>query len=258
VQQVITEFAARDARIRHFRQEQNIGATGNFRFVLKPASGQFFMWASDDDEHAPDFIEKCIGEFQRHGASLGSVMTQGEVHHRVQGIRSPLEISDYPRGQGLFHSLRHHLFNPTPSMIYGLHRTKAIEWFIDESIYDWFDCFFITKILTNGYDVMALQGYNGYTAGIDSAQYTPKPIRPRQRALFEYLPYIRATINQIHRAQQLTRTEKSLLSLIVIEFSMRNFSRWERQRRPVQAAASKLFVLPPIRAARQLLAVGTN
>ena len=32
----------------------------NFRFVLKESTGEYFMWASDDDEFSPTFVEKCL------------------------------------------------------------------------------------------------------------------------------------------------------------------------------------------------------
>src|ERR1700688_2286292 len=58
---VAEEFAARDERIKYFRQRANIGAMENFRFVLAKASGDYFMWAADDDEWDPRFVETCLG-----------------------------------------------------------------------------------------------------------------------------------------------------------------------------------------------------
>jgi glycosyltransferase involved in cell wall biosynthesis len=54
---ICREYAARDRRIRYVRQEQNIGATANFKYVLEDACGEYFMWAASDDVRSPDFIE---------------------------------------------------------------------------------------------------------------------------------------------------------------------------------------------------------
>lgn len=58
---ICREYAARDRRIRYFRQSENIGALLNYNFVLKEARGNYFMWASDDDIWKPTFIERCVG-----------------------------------------------------------------------------------------------------------------------------------------------------------------------------------------------------
>src|SRR5690349_812781 len=44
------EFAAKDKRIRYHRNETNIGATGNYNRVFRLSNGEFFRWASHDDE----------------------------------------------------------------------------------------------------------------------------------------------------------------------------------------------------------------
>lgn len=46
---ICMEYASKDRRIRHFRQDQNNGAKANFNFVLKEASAALFMWAASDE-----------------------------------------------------------------------------------------------------------------------------------------------------------------------------------------------------------------
>lgn len=55
---VAAEFQARDSRIRYVRQPANFGPTENFRFVLREATGDYFMWAADDDSWEPEFIAR--------------------------------------------------------------------------------------------------------------------------------------------------------------------------------------------------------
>ena len=47
--QICEEYAAKDSRIRYIQQSKNIGAVGNFEYLLNEAKGQFFMWLACDD-----------------------------------------------------------------------------------------------------------------------------------------------------------------------------------------------------------------
>jgi glycosyltransferase involved in cell wall biosynthesis len=60
VEKVALSLAESDNRIKYIRQTSNIGMFENFRYVLRETKGEFFMWASDDDEFYPDFIKKCL------------------------------------------------------------------------------------------------------------------------------------------------------------------------------------------------------
>lgn len=54
---ICLEYAAKDTRIRYFRQVENKGALANFQAVLDLAVGDFFMWAAADDKWASNWIE---------------------------------------------------------------------------------------------------------------------------------------------------------------------------------------------------------
>lgn len=57
---VCREFAARDPRIRYFREELNRGATWNFNRVFTLSRGTFFRWTAHDDLCAPELLERCV------------------------------------------------------------------------------------------------------------------------------------------------------------------------------------------------------
>ena len=57
---ICREFAERDDRIRHFRNDTNIGAAQNFNRVFQLARGQFFKWAAHDDECYPTMLRRCV------------------------------------------------------------------------------------------------------------------------------------------------------------------------------------------------------
>lgn len=70
VERVGKEFAQKDPRVQYFRQKENfagssdiayfITAVFNFQFVLEKATGEYFMWAADDDNWDPRFISTLL------------------------------------------------------------------------------------------------------------------------------------------------------------------------------------------------------
>jgi glycosyltransferase involved in cell wall biosynthesis len=66
VKEVIEEFASKDSRIKHYRQDENIGVLANAEFVLRQARGEYFTWFSDDDWRSPEFIELLVEELEKN------------------------------------------------------------------------------------------------------------------------------------------------------------------------------------------------
>jgi len=60
VQQIIKTYAARDNRIKHFRQSTNIGLEENFNFVYAKAKADYFIWMGDDDHFDDNYISECV------------------------------------------------------------------------------------------------------------------------------------------------------------------------------------------------------
>jgi len=58
--QIIREYAARDRRIKCFRQSKNIGSGNNWTFVAMRARSEWFKWVSANDTYAPRLLELCI------------------------------------------------------------------------------------------------------------------------------------------------------------------------------------------------------
>jgi glycosyltransferase involved in cell wall biosynthesis len=63
--QIISEYAARDSRIRHMRADANAGVEANFRRVLNESTAPYFMWAGCDDWWAPTFVERVFAALER-------------------------------------------------------------------------------------------------------------------------------------------------------------------------------------------------
>ncbi|MEP6926021.1 MAG: glycosyltransferase family 2 protein [Ginsengibacter sp.] len=57
---LLEKYAAKDKRMKFYVQERNLSIVPNFQFLLDKASGNYFMWAADDDFWDNNFIEVCV------------------------------------------------------------------------------------------------------------------------------------------------------------------------------------------------------
>lgn len=73
-EQICREYAAKDQRVIYRRQQENIGAMPNFKFVLNQAGGKYFMWAAHDDKWGNNWLAQLL---LAHRESV--VLTFGEV-----------------------------------------------------------------------------------------------------------------------------------------------------------------------------------
>jgi glycosyltransferase involved in cell wall biosynthesis len=63
IEALLTDYAARDSRVRVFRQHANIGVKPNHTFLARQASGEFFLWLHEDDDIPRNYIERCVARF---------------------------------------------------------------------------------------------------------------------------------------------------------------------------------------------------
>jgi glycosyltransferase involved in cell wall biosynthesis len=62
---IVRAYAARDPRIRCFRQNVNIGIGNNWSFVARMARGKLLKWVSANDEYEPRLVEQCVSVLQK-------------------------------------------------------------------------------------------------------------------------------------------------------------------------------------------------
>lgn len=65
-QTICRSYMAKDARIRYFRNETNLGAAKNYNRVFELSSGDYFKWAAADDLCAPEYLAKCVAVLDQH------------------------------------------------------------------------------------------------------------------------------------------------------------------------------------------------
>ena len=123
---ILEAYRARFPNLRYSRSETFLDVHFNFQRVLDAATGDYFMWAADDDRWEPTFIAKIMEgladpRFVTGFCQLDKVnVDSGET---AQGFREPPHFAADARlaqNQLLF------LQRPCFWMIYGIHKTTAI------------------------------------------------------------------------------------------------------------------------------------
>ena len=206
---VVAEMAERDPRIRFVRQTQSLGVSGNFRFVLRETAADYFMWAADDDTWRPGFIERCLNAMQNGAVSaMSGFQIVYRISNRVIDGRMPAfgPRNDVAKNiAAFFHRM-------TPSLVYGLHRRSAIDFFLKDDFFDYYDCYFALRLLANG--GIALVPEQLYEAGIEAEKYIVKPMGKSWGSGLQYAPFYRA-VHRLFAETQLTGAERVRLNLLL-------------------------------------------
>jgi glycosyltransferase involved in cell wall biosynthesis len=63
---ICQEYAQRDARVRYFRNETNIGASPNHNRVFELSRGKYFAWMAHDVEQLPGMLSRCVREMNEN------------------------------------------------------------------------------------------------------------------------------------------------------------------------------------------------
>lgn len=131
-EQVIHSFAERDKRIKHFRQETNIGGDNNFKFVLNEARGKYFAWFADDDACDVNYVAELVSCLESNSdvvLAMCDVFIRDESNSmtresRLTSIRMDKVKNNWRATRKLFFAY------PTTNVffcIYGLYRTQVLK-----------------------------------------------------------------------------------------------------------------------------------
>jgi glycosyltransferase involved in cell wall biosynthesis len=131
-EQICREYAAKDQRIRYFRNEQNIGVARNFNRVIELAKGEYFKLAAHDDICAPDFLLKCVEVLDRDPSVVlcytriqiidgnGKILWNGE-----DSVNSLAADSSEPHKR-FYELIRHSNHHHQGIEVYGVIRMSAL------------------------------------------------------------------------------------------------------------------------------------
>lgn len=137
-QAICESYANGDSRVRYFRQAGNLGAVGNFKYVLDQAGGRYFMWAASDDFRTPDFLSENVAFLENHPdyvASTSPNCLEGEDKHVTFSMTGSMEqrfrafFDNCWSSHGIFYSvMRTDVIRQCP--VVGQHFLAA-DWAID-------------------------------------------------------------------------------------------------------------------------------
>ncbi len=58
--EICQDYAARDPRVRYFRNPHNLGAAPNYNLAFSHARGRYFKWLAHDDRITPSYLAKTV------------------------------------------------------------------------------------------------------------------------------------------------------------------------------------------------------
>jgi glycosyltransferase involved in cell wall biosynthesis len=234
VAQVAQTFADQDKRIRYVRQPENFGAVNNFKFVLAQASGDYFMWAADDDERTPLFVQVCL----EHMGENGSAMSHRVTLFRETGVANAFDPPALDIHKSPYENAMAFLNHMDPCMFYGLHRRSTVMSVLSEKMFDFFDCFFVFRqILNHGY---VIAPGNHFVAGVDGNAYVLKPYAPEAGRTFEYIPFFNSCVLASIRSRRVRFSEKVMLLRQLTKLTIGLFLSYEKNVPPLQVKLARL------------------
>ena len=125
-EKICRRYAAQDKRISYYRQQHNIGATGNFNQVFQLSSGKYFKWAAHDDLIAPDYLNQCVAILDRDRSVVlchSQVQIINERGKFLCSYNIKLDTNSPNPVTRFYELLSHHLCYP----IFGLIRASTLE-----------------------------------------------------------------------------------------------------------------------------------
>jgi glycosyltransferase involved in cell wall biosynthesis len=209
-EQVVREFSQVDPRIKYFCQPANFGPLANFRFVLAKASGDYFMWAADDDEWDVSFIETCLAA----ASPSCSVMTKFNTIFRARDVSEENPVPKLSPDMTVVENVESFLATMQPSLIYGLHPRNSVLFMLKGRHFDFYDCYVVLRIiLESGFRTI---NQNLYGAGIDAPTYEVKYVDAKRKRL-DFRSFFLHSSMAIARCSRLSLPEKTRLLLRFVQ-----------------------------------------
>ena len=124
--EICLEYAAGDDRVHYHRNETNLGLMRNFDQVFEMSSGEYFMWAAQDDLREPDFISACLKALKANSRAVLCYTKAQFIAPDGSHIRFPLPAFD-TKGLDVVSRFNVVLWGISyPHQLYGLMRAGAL------------------------------------------------------------------------------------------------------------------------------------
>jgi glycosyltransferase involved in cell wall biosynthesis len=122
---ICREYKLRDSRISYIRHNENRGYFFNFNYVLSLSRGEFFMWASSDDQWAPEFIQRNLEILKYYNDIIASI---SRVKYKKINFNNRINHGTYALMNGYEANVLKYLKSPgANSRFYALFRKDVIK-----------------------------------------------------------------------------------------------------------------------------------
>ncbi len=124
---VLQKYAGLDKRVKYTIQKKNLSLVPNFQYLLDQADGKYFMWAADDDQWSPGFIETCV-EAMEADEAVAIAMTEMDIFDESGNIE-PGKLNRSFLQTNIFSRCFHFIKSPMQNKFFlcGLYRTSMVK-----------------------------------------------------------------------------------------------------------------------------------
>jgi glycosyltransferase involved in cell wall biosynthesis len=240
---ICLEYAARDERIRYYRNDENTGALRNFNRVFELSSGEYFMWAAHDDRWEPSFISRLMEAFRNNAEVVLSCSAYDTIYH----LTGRVEPQAYPppplsADNSILDNAVLMLLHSHSPFFYGIYRSSALE--STRTIrrrrdFDFQDLFLLNEMCLAGKVQVTREVL--FHAGVKEAERSPTSFS-RRRLLgskFVYGKYYVESVKSILRSPRLRFKDKAHLLLVLTSHVLNLIWIHERFPRPLLGAIRK-------------------
>jgi glycosyltransferase involved in cell wall biosynthesis len=95
--QICRAHAARDPRVRYYRNPENLGISENYNRVFRRSNGTYFKWASSNDVCDERLVERCVAILDTRSDVVlcyGHTALVGEHLHGAEDYEDNLDLPD--------------------------------------------------------------------------------------------------------------------------------------------------------------------
>ncbi|SEG73621.1 Glycosyltransferase involved in cell wall bisynthesis [Nonomuraea solani] len=125
-EELCREAARTDSRVRYIRRDRNIGVTANHNALMHETRGEFFSYATSDDEYREDRLALLSAALRRHPEAALALSGVEEIDENGQVIGHWRDESPTVQPDPVAR-LRHRLVNYDDTMhFYGLIRRETL------------------------------------------------------------------------------------------------------------------------------------
>lgn len=124
---ILQKYAGLDDRVKFVVQEKNLTLVPNFQYLLDHAAGKYFMWAADDDQWSPGFIETCVRAMEARD-DIAIAMTTMDLFDEAGNMEAGKLNRSFIQ-PGIFSRSFHFIKSPMQNKFFlcGLYRTSMVK-----------------------------------------------------------------------------------------------------------------------------------